>query len=782
MAEKYLPIQFFKYREVDDRRTEAGGNNEEPKWVFTDQQLKKKSEQLLSELDAFSLIIAEREKKEAIVPFVFKAILQEKATAKSRRRYVEKVFETSRTRSNLIGVLEKEELLVRINGLQEFQSITQHIAEYKNFNYGISCIDRIEAFTPLVTKDNAMGNYKVKILDFQNYEDNLAITRFLERILIKNKIFYKKTEYAKSYNIYNVFEEQKAILDVLENNDIFESVLSIEPMPKYAVMLDTCILQEEIPIIKPEDGKEYATLGVLDNGISEIPHLKPWLVGERLTSYPEDKITPNHGTATASIALYGDILENSKWVGHNGIKIFDATVYPDTSKETIDEDELVQNIKEAIENNYENIKVWNLSISLKGTIEDSNFSDFAKFLDFMQERYSILVCKSAGNCYNFVKGFPKGRLNRGADSVLSLVIGSIEHEKGIHDIADINNPSPFSRIGPGPEFIIKPELVHYGGNAGVNDDGEMVTTGVKTFAMNGETVKASGTSFSTPRIAALATGLSQEIRQDFDSLIIKGMIVHSANYPNGLNIPYEERTKYVGYGKPTSIQEMLYNSPHEITLILRETLVRGKYLEILDFPMPSCLIKDGFFTGQIIATLVYSPILEPSQGSEYCQSNINLLFGTYDDKMSRDITQKHILNPVGKKAPQNIFKKDLYSKIKVQNSTGEFARRERLLIEFAEKYYPVKKYAVDLTDLTDGNKRYITENKNWYLKLEGLYRSFTEHKTTQTGMPQQDFCLLITIKDPSETLNVYNETVQKLDAFQFWHNNINLASQITVRN
>jgi hypothetical protein len=198
--------------------------------------------------------------------------------------------------------------------------------------------------------------------------------------------------------------------------------------------------------------------------------------------------------------------------------------------------------------------------------------------------------------------------------------------------------------------------------------------------------------------------------------------------------------------------------------------------------MPSCLIKDGFFTGQIIATLIYAPILEPSQGAEYCQSNIDVLLGTYDAEKPRDMTKRNILNPVGRENPQNIFAHSLYSKIKIRNGTGTFPRRERLLIEYADKYYPVKKYAVDLSELTTANRRYITRNKHWYLMLTGLYRSFSEQKAVHLEKLRQDFCLLVTIKDPSGELNVYDEAVQQMDAFNFWHNSINLSSQVSVRN
>jgi len=193
------------------------------------------------------------------------------------------------------------------------------------------------------------------------------------------------------------------------------------------------------------------------------------------------------------------------------------------------------------------------------------------------------------------------------------------------------------------------------------------------------------------------------------------------------------------------------------------------------------MISNGFYTGQIIATLTYSPILESSQGSEYCQSNIDLFLGTYDDIKTRDTSKPSILNPVGRVNPKNIFKYELYSKKKMKTGIGTFSHQERLLIEYADKYYPVKKYAVDLSEMTDTNKRnYATANKKWYLKLSGLYRNFSEQQALHSKQLSQDFCLIITIKDPTETLRVYDETMKKLDAYHFWHSSINLHSQVKI--
>lgn len=349
-------------------------------------------------------------------------------------------------------------------------------------------------------------------------------------------------------------------MDTFKQNDIYDALFSIEPMPRYSLTLDSDSFQDTLPILRPKLNENYTTLGILDSGIAHIPHLEPWLENKRWTVYPDDKIATKHGTFIAGIALYSDDLEKTSWLGHKGIKLFDATVFPDTIKETIEEDELINNIREVIKANYERVKIWNLSISRKDPVSETAFSDLAVSLDDIQETYNVLICKSTGNCDNFTKGHPRGKLHIGADSVLSLVVGSIAHEKGQHDLSEVDNPSPFSRIGPGPEFIVKPELVHYGGNAGIKPDGTATTTGVKSLSVDGSIVQAIGTSFSTPRIAGIATGLHQEINQEFDPLLIKGLIIHSAKYPDNLTIPYKERTKYVGYGKPPPIPDILYNN------------------------------------------------------------------------------------------------------------------------------------------------------------------------------------------------------------------------------
>lgn len=779
MENEKLPIKFFAPREVDELRIEGNKNSEKPKWVLRGKELKQRADSLRLSLDSLETKFSMR--KSSPVSFSFIVKLQSDATAKSKREDITNLFE-QKSFGGVVGLTDTNKLIVALDSLEELKEVANRINDYEINDYAISCIEDFEEFVPYIVKGKKECNYKIKLVDYQNYEQNLAMRRRLEHTLNKEGIDYTKTDYSEEYYIYKLRNITEKSLDVLKKADIFNALFSIEPMPKYKVSLDCLKSDNNIPIKKPDDEKMYITIGILDNGIANIPHLSPWMEMDRWSPYPKTSINPTHGTFVSGIALYGDECEGKIWVDHKGLKIFDAAVFPDVTKEGLDEDELIANIKDVIRLYHEKVKIWNLSISITREVIDTKFSDFAIALDSIQDEYNVLICKSAGNCENFTVSRPKGRIHEGADSVRSLVVRSVAHKKGKYDYAEVNDPSPFSRVGPGPEYIIKPEVSHYGGNAGIDPKGRVVTSGVKSFSKEGELAQGVGTSFSTPRITALAAGLQQELNEDFDPLLLKALIIHSASYPEDMSVPITERTKQVGFGIPKSVPEIIYNSPYEATLILRDNLAKGDKIDIMEFPMPDCLIRDGFYTGQIIATLVYDPILDPSQGIEYCQSNLDVKFGSYDAKVERDTTKRHILNPVGRQGAQNLFLGNLFSKTKMKSKTGDFALRERLQIQYNDKYYPVKKYAIDLSELTDKKRLdYLTMDKKWFLFLQGVYRSHIE-KIAQLESFQlsQEFCLILTIRDPLQKEKVYDEVSQKLDEYNFWHSNIKVSTDVNI--
>lgn len=773
-----LPIKFFSKREEDNMRVEGGGGNKLPSFVLSGNELLERTEKLSAEFDN---IIKSIHWKDDNVPTVMVAKLNPDALAKSHRGKINTLF-SSEGKNNVIGLNDERTLRIMINNSKTVMEIRERLSQPKKYAYEISCIEGIGAFKPKIIRSSKFDSYKVKLLNFQDYSLNKAFLGRFELFLKKNKIEYKKTKYTPELEIFKLIQVDSLTIDTLLKSEIFDLTEEIVPMPKVFLELDSLNVNQNIPVIFPQNNDSYAIVGVLDNGIEANEYLKPWIVGQ-YSPYPDKVITPSHGTKVASIITYGDLLEKKTLVGNKHVKVFDATIFPDTKKESFYEDDLIANIQEVVRNNCDTIKIWNLSVSIIREINPDKFSDFAIALDSLQDECNVLICKSAGNCTNFAKGNPIGKLHEGADSVRALVVGSLAQSSGGKDVGLINNPSPFSRIGPGTAYIVKPDLVHFGGNVSIDEHGNVKETGNLTIGMGGTAVYSSGTSFSTPRIAALAAELSYDIKEDFDPLLIKGLLIHSCNYPSEINMPVNERTKYTGFGKPSSSTEILYNSPNEVTLILRDTLVKGQYIDIKDFPMPDCLIKGGYYQGQVIATLVYDSVLESSQGFEYCQSNMNIKFGSYDKKNDRDTTRRTILNPVGKAGAQNVLLESFYSKRKqASNNQNEFAKMERLLIQYGDKYYPVKKYAVDLSEVTDGNReRYLTADKNWFLYLDGTYRNYSELKSqAQNYELSQEFCLIITLRDPKGNANVYDGVTKKLNEFNFWHTNIKVDTNVVV--
>ncbi|OWZ83369.1 S8 family peptidase [Natranaerobius trueperi] len=780
-----LPIKFFAKREVDNQRVEPGGSRDLPKWVLDEEKLALKSKAFVSTVERFKEEVLKKERTNSLIPLTIKTRIIDEATAKTHRRKVTDLFRTS-SDNNVLGLADSDELVVKLGDSRATDAIIKRLKNTDRYAYALSCIDDIEEFTPFITETNKKEpvDYKVKLVNYQNYEQNVSVQKYFEKSIAELKLDFVKTKYTQDYIIYNLKSVDTDTLEMLKKDESFEAIFSIEPMPKYKVTLDMDADDDEIDVLEPQEGKNYVNVGILDNGIAEIPHLKPWIYGERWSAYPEEYIKKTHGTFVSGVVLYGDKLEGKEWVGLDGVKILDACVFPDTEKEEISEDELIRNIQEVIQKYHKDVKVWNLSISITRTVDEFSFSDFAIALDSLQDDYNVLIIKSAGNCKNFMTGRPKGKVHEGADSVRSIVVGSIAHKQSDDDLAETDNPSPFTRIGRGPSYIIKPEVVHYGGNAGLNGEGRLVKTGVKSFGIDGTRQQSIGTSYSTPRISALAAGLYQEMDEEFDPLLLKGLIVHSASYSKDLKIPNVERVNQLGFGRPQSIKSILHNSPNEVTLILRDEISKGELVDIMDFPMPDCMVDDdGYYNGQIIVTLVYDSILEPSQRAEYCQSDIEVKMGTFDTKKDRDTTESNILNPIGREGSQNILLESCYSKQKLKSNSDDFALKERLLIQYKDKYYPVKKFAVDLSEVTDSNKvKYLTKDKKWYLHLNGLFREHIETKAEiESTNLSQEFCLMVTIKDPSGTKPVYDKVNQKLEEYNFWHNNVKLRTDVEVR-
>lgn len=771
MAETFLPITIFRQRKVDEERVEGMSSKDKPRWVLSGDKLADHSEMLATALfDGYS---PERHNPE--LPYVYEITLNQRDTAKSKRKPIVDMLnvEGANGKPNVIGMHGSTGLLLSVRDDGQVKQLAQRMREYDRYDLPLSCIDSIERFRADVVANPNETVYKARLLDFgpdaQTYE------QVFERELHSLGISFERMSYAKDLRVYRLHADAaqiRAIADGMASETLF----FIRSMPRCVATLDGMMEPSAPQVIEPDTGIEYPIVGILDSGVEPIPQLAPWLYGRRLSTYIDADLDKRHGTFVAGVATYGDRVEGEDWVGGLPVRLLDGAILPADTYD-VDEGVLQDSIRTIVGAMHEQIKVWNLSISFSEEVIDDKFSELGIALDDIQDEYGVLICKSAGNC-DIVPDGEKGRIFAGADSVRALTVGSATHKKGRFDIAKVGEPSPFSRKGPGPQYIIKPEVSSYGGNAGVTPTG-YVRTEVHSFDVDGNRAGAVGTSFSTPRISSLAANLQLALDGDFDPLLIKALIVHSATFPGDSLVPNVEKMQEMGFGIPAPLQGILSDDESSATLILRGNLPKGEKIEINDFPMPSSLVKDGYCTGQIILTAAFAPLRASQEGAEYCQSDIEVKFGTYDSKKPRDTTVPGILNPIGRKGGENLLKPGLYSAPRLKAKDDEFSRREKMLIKYRGKYAPMKKYALDLADLTKKNREKVAADRLWYLELKGTYRDKIEREALAKQTPlSQEYCVIITIRDPTGEAPVYNEVPQLLDQHGFWHQNVQLANQV----
>lgn len=509
---KKLPIRLFHKREIDTRETEGGGNNLDPKWVLSDELLLEYSKEKLFEIDLIENEIEFDSYGRLDIPLTIGVEIIIEAIAKTHRDPIENLFSSKFEKLSSVGFSPTNFLLFPVDKLEHIKNAKTIFETPEKNSKAVSSIKSIEKYKPFIEKDLSINDeIKIKFIDYRNKEIQKKVETKFENFCRNKKINFQKCFYAPSLKIYKINKVTKDSLDQIVNLD---GILSISSMPKYEITLEKEDFYETVPIKKPINGKRYPIVGILDSGIAKNKYLAPWII-DGYSPYDDAELDKSHGTFVAGVLIYGrDFLKCLDSLT-NTCNIFDAAVISDDNLGIVDEYELLDNIREVIELKSNEIKIWSLSLGSNKEAHTEIFSDFAISLDYIQDKENVIIVKSAGNCNNFENNLPVSRISESSDSVRSIVVGSIAHYKNQTDFAKINHHSPFSRVGPGPQGIVKPDLVHYGGNSGLSNDGVRIDTGIPSFDIAGRIVKKIGTSFSTPQISAILADLNENLKGNF---------------------------------------------------------------------------------------------------------------------------------------------------------------------------------------------------------------------------------------------------------------------------
>lgn len=768
---KTLPIQFVKTRGDRDKfLKEAGGSDELPNWA-TLQLIQENAFRLISTLDTIQISFQNRTARNSQLPLLIKAKLNEHATAKSYRPNVRAIL-NQRHKQNVIGISGFREILFKVDSTNDIDEIRQVIVSVqtqtssKDKPIGVAAIEDMAIFTCLSNIEDLQG--KLVKIQLANYKD-YRLNSLSERLLIEacHEVGYEieRVNYADDLIIFKISNPSREALQQIATLD---SVISIKEMPYYELVAAPNPLQTEINLAKPALEEKYPVLGILDSGVEASEYLSSWQLGDEdnTAGLEENEIDRKHGSMVASIAVYGDSLEGKEYTGCGPLNFVSCIVNSDCAGLSISEDEFVMHIRNAVQK-FPDVKIWNLSQGSQSEVSDSVFSDFAIALDDIQKKNNVLICKSAGNCRNAF-----GRITYGAESIRALTVGSICHA-GSHpeDLVE-GSHSPFSRIGYGPENLIKPEVVHFGGN---------VHTGIKVLTGADYQHTARGTSFSTPRVATLASHLYHRIGGDFNSTLIKALIVHNADYPVLVDKTIVEHDKLYGFGLPSPIEDILNNDVDEFTMIWQPDFNNGADFQIIDFPFPESLVdEEGYFYGIISVTIATDPVLKSSEGNEYCQTDVDVKIGPAERVEHFAIgavgTPKTYRNEDRIKSFHNILTENKYTTRQPE------LMRERNLIMKNHKWQPIKKYRVDLSTMRPAVKRDIKNRPIWAMTIKAISRDATTLELLEDGVVNDiKATIIITIRDPHNKGQVYNESMRLLDLRNFEHTNIMVNNDIHLQ-
>lgn len=758
MSEKNLPIKLVMQKETDNVNNKGGG---EVKFfgAFTS-DLKQSIINKFEYLEAFYQDIFQESE---LVPAVGKIIVKPEAIAKSH-----KPNDLCRN-CPIIGSEDLNEIYIKLKS----KSIKDTINLIKNppserFRANMTAVLDIRPITveekisksieEVLSQNNFASikqKIKVKIFDFDNEFDNEQLINYVFKKLITLGFANRYELIAYGKNVKFIKIQVDSYDDIIKIAEI-HGVKAVDFFQEYSLPDSDFVNTDLKTILQQEYTDSEISIGIIDGGISDDNEfLKPYILARE--EYV-NKIyqNPKHATFIASMIQYGDILNNITVPTYTRFRFVDIIAIPNSDNDygpvdSINEDELMEIIEETMQKYAHTTKIWNLSLGIPSKICDGGMSDLGIFLDYIQDQYQVQIFVSSGNLNGRpLREWPpqitmgeRDRIISPADSVRSITVGALALYDSEDSIVKHNEPSPFSRRGPGANYTVKPEVVDYGGNLSKSFciDG----LGMKGLDPNGKIIEGNGTSYSTPRVAQKFATIYDEMVEK-DILLAKAMLIHSARMNSReLLEDNQDNIKYYGFGLPTAnIKEILHCSEDEVTLVFKQKVTQGSHLELYDFPYPQSLIRNGKCYGEICMTLAYNPILDERYGREYCRANMDVHFGVYKANINGEIEFKGCV-PLEKAWDQKF---------------------EKAQVENGFKWSPIKSYYRKIS-------KGIDSGLGWKIRIDMNARN-------EISIPSQEFVLIITIKDPGGN-DIYSEVVNGLKERGYITNNLETRQQVRQR-
>lgn len=375
----------------------------------------------------------------------------------------------------------------------------------------------------------------------------------------------------------------------------------------------------------PEDA---VTIGIIDSGVN-FGHklLAPTEAGAFTVVHGmgiDDE--GGHGTSVASIAAFGDIAARVEAKNFDAqFKIVSARVTTSEGKfpKEMAVPELMEKSIRRLHDEY-GCRIINISLGdAKRVYDGSRVDPWTAMLDALARELDVLIIVSAGNrgdltaTYNdkILQSYPRllltpsSRLISPAIGVNVLSVGSLANSNGLADddkdvvgvqpVCAKEEPSPFTRCGPGVRNMVKPDFVDFGGTAVWNGPTQALVNGNQkpsagVWAFHHKPLQKpfrsrSGTSFSAPNVAYKAALLLTEFPKSSANLL-RALLATSARVPRApleRANPLKETELVIPCGNGVASAIEAASSDDNRVILFAEDALKLDHFAVYEVPIPN---------------------------------------------------------------------------------------------------------------------------------------------------------------------------------------------------
>lgn len=387
--------------------------------------------------------------------------------------------------------------------------------------------------------------------------------------------------------------------------------------------------------IKFEDVSSSSAICIFDSGITTQGNIIPNYVRDRINSYlPTGTISPqySHGTFVASRCIYGDNLEHQiatkilkPYCYVIDVPVFGVDIHGNVIG--LNDFDLAIAITEVVQSLYTEVKVYNLSLGNPNSLNDNERSHLGKTLDFLSKEFDVLFVISSGNINSSLGNYPdnhfsnpNARIGSPAESLLGLTVGSIAKYDDNGSLAKRDLISPFSKIGPGTDGGLKPELVSHGGNL---MSPYTPFPRISTCGLYYDGISLSydnGTSFSSPIVSRYAQML-YDYYPFAKTNLIKALLIHFAE-KREIFENFDFDFKFTGFGEPIIENALFANNT--ATYLYQGSLDMDNY-DYVKFNIPNSFADANSESKlKLKITIVYNPEVNLNNDSEYSKTRLSV--------------------------------------------------------------------------------------------------------------------------------------------------------------